>query len=98
MSWFSPEPCQCLIWLTLASGVGIYLTYFLNEYIGPIHFFLDSHTQDVSTVQPQNCSQGLAEAVGKSRRRAAHTSKEQAVWLRRKANAQHEDRMVQQSM
>jgi len=97
MSWFSSQPCQCLIWVTLASGVGVHLTYLLNEQIGPIHFFLDFQTQDVPTIQSQSCAQGLAEAVGKSGRTAAHTSKEQSR-SEEKVNAQHEDRMVQQGM
>lgn len=76
VSWFSSQPCRCLIWLTLARGVGIHLTYLLDKQIRPVHFFLDSQTQEVPTVQSLSCAQGLAEAPS--------TSKEQAILPRRK--------------
>lgn len=76
VSWFSSQPCRCLMWLTLARGVGIHLTYLLDKQIRPVHFFLDSQTQEVPTIQSPSCAQGLAETPS--------TSKEQAILLRKK--------------
>lgn len=84
----------------LASRVGVHLTYLLNEQIGPVHFFLDSQTQDVPTVQSQSCAQGLAEAVEENPEEGWQLipPSNRPSCSEEEVNVQHEERMVQQGM